>query len=253
MTQPFIWEIPTENPNLAWDEVHVWRISLNHAAPFIRKLLPILSVDEKYRVGRYRYLKDRNHYIVARGALRIILGFYLNIKPDKLKFFYGPYEKPALAAQPHGHALHFNVSHSHGLGLCAVTRSCELGIDLEKIRPDCANEQIPEHFFSPQEVAKLRALPIALQERAFFKCWTRKEAYLKAIGGGLSLKLDQFEVSFTPGEPAAILNIFDDPKEKDRWSLIDINPGPTYAAALAFKEVGLHLKYWQWETNLWDD
>jgi 4'-phosphopantetheinyl transferase len=129
----------------------------------------------------------------------------------------------------------------------------ELGVDLEKIRPDFISEQIPEQFFSPQEVAKLRALPITLQEKAFFRCWTRKEAYFKAKGGGLSFNLNQFEVSFTPGEPAAILNIFDDPKEKNHWSLIDIDLGPDYAAALAVEEFGLDLRYLLWENHVLDE
>jgi 4'-phosphopantetheinyl transferase len=253
MTKPFKWETPTENFKLACNEVHVWRVSLNVTASYQQRLKSILSVDENYRAKTYRFLVDRNHFIVARGVLRIILGCYLNMKPNKLKFSYNPYEKPFLIDQPDGHELHFNVSHSHGFGLCAVTQGRELGVDLEKIRPDFINEQIPEHFFSLQEVAKLRALPISLQEKAFFRCWTRKEAYLKAKGGGLSLKLNQFEVSFAPGEPAAILNIFDNPKEKDRWSLIDIDPGPGYTGALAVEGFGLDIKYLQWATHLFDE
>ena len=252
ITKPFVWETPTENFKLAWNEVHVWRVFLNVTAPYQQRLKSILSVDEKLRAKKYRFLVDRNHFIVARGVLRIILGCYLNMKPRELRFSYGPYEKPVLVDQPDGHELHFNVSHSHGLGLCAVTQGRKLGVDLEKIRPDLINEQIPEHFFSPAEVAKLRALPIALQKKAFFRCWTRKEAYLKAKGGGLSFELNQFEVSFAPGEPAAILNIFEDPKEKDRWSLIDIDPGQGYTGALAVEEFGLDLRYLLWENHALD-
>lgn len=253
MKEPFMWETPAENFKLAPNEVHIWRVSLNVTVSYQNRLKSILSVDEKYRAKNYRFLVDRNRFIVARGVLRIILGFYLNMKPDKLQFSYGPYEKPELVDQPDGHAVGFNVSHSHGLGLCAVTQGRKLGVDLEKIRPDFINEQIPEHFFSPQEVAKLRALPVLLQEKAFFRCWTRKEAYLKAKGGGLSFELNQFEVSFAPGEPAAILNIFDDPKEKNRWSLIDIDPGPGYAGALAVEGLGLHTRYLQWEPHLFHE
>lgn len=251
--KPLMWETPAENFKLAPNEVHIWRVSLNVTVCYQYRLKSILSVDENCRAKKYRFLADRNRFIVARGVLRIILGFYLNMKPDKLQFSYGPYEKPELVDQPDGHVLSFNVSHSHGLGLCAVTQGRKLGVDLEKIRPDFIKEQIPEHFFSPQEAAKLRALPILLQEKAFFRCWTRKEAYLKAKGGGLSFKLNQFEVSFVPGEPAAILNIFDNPKEKNRWTLIDIDPGPGYAGALAVEGLGLDIKYLQWEAHLFDE
>lgn len=252
MTKPFMWEAPTENFKLAWNEVHIWRICLKVTAPYQQRLKSILSVDENYRAKKYRFSIDRNHFIVARAVLRIILGFYLHMKPDKLQFSYGPYEKPELIDQPDGYALNFNVSHSYGLGLCAVTQGRELGVDLEKIRPGFINEQIPEHFFSPQEVAKLRALPTSLQENAFFSCWTRKEAYLKAKSGGLSFDLNRFEVSFAPGEPPEILNIFDDPKEKDHWTLIDIDPSPGYTGALVVEGVDLDIRYLQWETYLFD-
>lgn len=250
MKKPFMWETPTENFKLAWNEVHVWRISLNVTAPYKRRLESILSVGEKYRAEKYRFLVDRNHFIVVRGVTRIILGCYLNMQPSELRFSYGSYEKPILIDQRDGHVLHFNVSHSDELGLCAVTRDRELGVDLERIRPGFIHEEIPEHFFSSQEVTKLRALPISLQEKAFFRCWTRKEAYLKAKGGGLSAKLNQFEVSFAPGEPAAILNTFDDPKEKIRWSLFDIDPGPSYAAAAVVEGFDLHMRYLQWQSYL---
>ena len=141
VTKPWIWDTPTEKPKLAWDQVHVWRICLNDAAPFLQRLISILSIDEKYRAKRYRFIGDRNHFIAARGVLRIILGSYLNMKPNKLRFSYGPYDKPLLVAQPDGHALQFNVSQSHGLGLCAVTRGRELGVDLEKIE----RQELPHH------------------------------------------------------------------------------------------------------------
>jgi 4'-phosphopantetheinyl transferase len=253
VAKPWTWDTPTEKPKLAWDEVHVWRICLNDAAPFLKRLTSILSADEKNRAKRYRFIEDRNHFIAGRGVLRIILCSYLDMKPSKLRFSHGPYQKPLLVAQADGHTLQFNVSHSDGLGLCAVTRGRELGVDLEKIRAGFINKKIPEHFFSHQEAAKLRALPDSFQEKAFFKCWTRKEAFLKAKGGGLSLKLDQFEVSFAPGEPAAILNIYDDPKERDRWSLLDIDPSPGYAGALVVEGFGLDLRYLQWETHLFDE
>jgi 4'-phosphopantetheinyl transferase len=245
--KPWIWETPTEKPKLARNQVHVWRICLNDATPLLKPLISILSADEKNRAEKYRFIGDRNNFIAGRGVLRIILGSYLDIKPGKLRFSYGPYEKPLLVTQRGEHSLQFNISRSHGLGLCAVTQGRKLGVDLEKICPSFINQQIPEHFFSHKEAAKLRALPVSFQEKAFFNCWTRKEAFLKAKGSGLSSKLDQFEVSLAPEEPVALLDIYDDPKERDHWSLIDIDPGPGFAAALAIEGLDLDFKCFQWE------
>jgi 4'-phosphopantetheinyl transferase len=121
-----------------------------------------------------------------------------------------------------------------------------VGIDLEYIRSDLAVEQIAERFFSRREIATLRALPIDLRTYAFFLCWTRKEAYIKARGEGLSLPLDQFDVSLIPGEPAALLNTQRDLYEVSRWSLQELTPAPGYAAALAVEGHGWHLACWQW-------
>jgi 4'-phosphopantetheinyl transferase len=121
-----------------------------------------------------------------------------------------------------------------------------VGIDLERIRFDLAVAEIAERFFSRREVAMLRTLPTELQRQAFFRCWTRKEAYIKARGEGLSLLLDQFDVSLAPGEPAAILGTQRDPSEASRWSLQKLTPAPGYVAALAVEGHGWRLTCWQW-------
>ena len=134
------------------------------------------------------------------------------MQPSELRFSHGFYGKPILIDQQAGHVLHFKVSHSDELRLCAVTRERQLGVDLERIRPGFIHDQIPEHFFSQQEVTQLRSLPISLQEKAFFRCWTRMEAYLKAKGGGLSAKLNlKYPLR---REAAAILDTFDELKGK---------------------------------------
>src|SRR5919199_1621700 len=139
--------------------------------------------------------------------------------PPQLCFTYGRHGKPALATGTGGVPLRFNVSHSHGLALYAITRDREVGVDVERIRPEVAQEKIAERFFSPREVTVLRALPTPLQATAFFACWTRKEAYIKATGDGLSLSLKQFDVSLAPGEPVALLHTIWDPQEAARWAL----------------------------------
>lgn len=175
-----------------------------------------------------------------------MLGRYLNIPPEQLRFCYGPYGKPGLAEDSSGVPIRFNMSHSHELALYAVTREREVGIDIEYRREDFASEQIAQQFFSHGEVAALRALPAQAQVEAFFNCWTRKEAYIKATGQGLSLPLDQFDVSLAPGEQAALLSRQDQPQEASRWTLQELAPGDGYAAAVAVEGSGWQLNCWQW-------
>ena len=162
-----------------------------------------------------------------------------------MRFVYGPHGKPELASDGGETGLRFNVSHSHGLALYAITRHREIGVDVERIRPEVASETIAEHFFSPREVAVLRALPATLQATAFFACWTRKEAYIKARGDGLSLPLDQFAVSLAPGEPAALLYTAWDAQEAARWALHDLASGPGYRAAVAVTGHDWQLTCWE--------
>jgi 4'-phosphopantetheinyl transferase len=226
--------------------VHVWRAALDNYPSQIAGLLCTLSEDEQARAERFHFQIDRERFIVARGALREILGVYLNSAPKSVSFRYGAQGKPALARKSGRNAIHFNVSHSHGVALYAVTRGREVGIDLEFVRENLEVEQLAERFFSQREMAMLQALPVALRQHAFFLCWTRKEAYIKAKGEGLSLPLDQFDVSLIPGEPAALLRTQADPDEARRWSLQELSIDPGYVAALAVEGRGWSLSCWQW-------
>ena len=239
------WCLPPETLILGSDEVHVWRATLDQTASQIESFRHTLAADEQARAERFYFQRDREHFIVARGMLRSLLGFYLNKAPECLSFRYSSHGKPALAWESGGDAVRFNLSHSHGVALYAVTRGREVGIDLEYIRSDLEVEQIAERFFSRREIATLRALPIDLRTYAFFLCWTRKEAYLKARGEGLSLPLDQFDVSLIPGEPAALLSTHRDSHEALRWSLQELTPTPGYAATLAVEGHGWHLACWR--------
>jgi 4'-phosphopantetheinyl transferase len=233
-------------PRLDRDEVHVWRAALNLEKPRLHSLKQILSEDERARTERFYFEKDREHFIAARGLLRTILGRYLDQEPSELRFCYSRYGKPSLAASAGESALRFNISHAHGLALYAVTSGREIGIDLEHLRADFAGEDIAERFFSRREVEALRALPADMRQKGFFNCWTRKEAYIKARGEGLSLPLDKFDVSLAPGEPAALLSTPGDPREAARWSLRELEPGPGYVAALVVEGHDWRLKCWQW-------
>lgn len=243
------WCFPPEALLLGRDEVHVWRATLDETPSRIDSFLHTLAADERTRAERFYFPRDRERFIVARGVLRAILGLYSNRAPECVSFSDGSHGKPALAWESGGAAIRFNISHSHGVALYAVTRAREVGIDVEFIRSDLEVEQIAERFFSHHEIATLRALPTDLRESAFFRCWTRKEAYIKAKGEGLSLPLDQFEVSLTPGEPAALLSTQRDPNEAQRWSLQELTPAPGYAAALAVEGHGWRLACWDWRIS----
>ncbi len=239
MSEPSVspeWESPTDELMLGDDEVHVWRASLDVPEALVRQLQETLDAAEIARAERFYFRKDRNHFVVARGLLKAILGQYLNIEPHSLRFGYGAQGKPYLWLSednpPKESALRFNLSHSAGIMLLAVARDRELGIDVERIRPEFASETIAEQFFSPRETATLRALPAEMQPAAFFNCWTRKEAYIKARTEGLSFPLDQFDVSLSPDEPPALLSVNHDSQEVERWSLYGLDPGPGFTGAL---------------------
>lgn len=228
------------------DEVHLWRASLDVTVTArVTRLGRTLAPDERERAARYRFERDRVRDIVARGTLRAILGRYLDLDPAGLRFVYGPQGKPALAPE-HGRELSFNLSHAGDVALYAVTRGRRVGVDVEQVVPDVAGSTVPEHTFSPHEVAVLRALPLDEQTAAFFRCWTRKEAYVKALGAGFSLDLTSFDVSLAPGEPPALLATRHDPTEAARWSLHDVDAGPGYVAVLVVEGHDLRLTYRDW-------
>ena len=211
------------------DEVHVWLATLDDYPADSLKVL--LAEDELSRAARFHFDKDRTHYIVARGWLRKLLAAYLSIGAGELRFSYAEKGKPALAESQRG-SLNFNLAHSHGMAIYAFSRRREVGIDIEFIREDLADEKIAERFFSPQEIDVLGKLPADLRKQAFFDCWTRKEAYIKARGEGLSMPLDEFDVSLRPGEAPALLRNHKEPAEITRWSMQSVTVPAGYVAAL---------------------
>lgn len=240
-----LWDVPPSYLRLGSHEVDVWRIRLDQPDPEVRRLLRTLTPDESDRAARFHYERDRNHFVVARGQLRYILGRYLEMEPAKLRFRYSSYGKPSLSSELTDVALRFNLSHSHGWALLAVAIGREVGVDIEHVRPEVAGERIAERFFSIREIKVLRALPVHLQAEAFFNCWTRKEAYIKARGEGLSFPLDKFDVSLVPGEPAALLRTRGDALEAERWALRDLESSTGYAAAIAVEGHMWQLRCWQ--------
>jgi 4'-phosphopantetheinyl transferase len=226
------------------DLIRVWRVHLDRPPASFDRLEQLLSPDEVDRARRFHFEPDRRRFTVARGALRTILGGYLQMNPMSIVFDYGAQGKPFLAAA--ASSIRFNVAHSGELALVAVSRERELGVDVEFVRALTGAEQIPERFFSPREAAVFRSLPRDLVEPAFFACWTRKEAYIKARGGGLSIPLDRFDVSLEPGKPAALLEVRDDPIEASRWGMVELQPASGYAGALVVYGKGWHFGYCDW-------
>ncbi|GIX47817.1 MAG: 4'-phosphopantetheinyl transferase [Candidatus Tectimicrobiota bacterium] len=240
---PAGWQAPPAQPVLHHDEVHVWRLWLEVPAPSVAGLQALLAPEEQARAARFYFARHRRRFIVARGVLRLLLGHYTGLPASQIALGYGPQGKPALVPEA---PLRFNLSHAGGLALYAFALGREVGIDVERLRPEPLREGVAERFFSPREVATLRALPPPLQVPAFFACWTRKEAFIKAKGGGLSIPLAQFDVTLAPHEPVALLRTAWDAQEAARWSLQALEAAPGYAAALAVEGHGWRLRCWDY-------
>jgi 4'-phosphopantetheinyl transferase len=240
------WRLTSGDDELGADEAHIWRGSLDQPADVIAELAPLLSQDEYQRAMRYYRPVDRDRFIVGRGILRKIMSVYLALPPGQLRFTYNEYGKPAVSDDQNDRALDFNLSHSAELILCAVARGRVVGIDIEYIREDFATLEIAEHFFSKDEVTALKSLPADQRTRGFFNCWSRKEAFIKAKGMGVSYPLDRFTVSLAPGEPPALLKIDDDEREVARWKMYELKPGAGYAAAMIATEPPVTLKQRHW-------
>lgn len=238
------WRDAPDRVTLPDGAVHVWRASLRVPPAQLAALEATLDEAERARADGFRSLEHRDRFVVGRGELRAILARYAGAPPEALRFGYGRRGKPAIAAVMNPGDLRFNLAHAGDLALYAITRARELGVDLERIAPR-EGEVLAERFFSRGEVLALRALPAADRLEAFYTCWTRKEAYLKATGDGLTTPLDQFEVAFRPGEPAALLRVAGDPVEPGRWSLAALDVDPDYAAALCVEGQGWSLSCWQ--------
>lgn len=243
------WDAAPARPEASEDEVQVWGASLTRTAAEYEALRGLLSKDELARADAFVFERDRGHFVAARGTLRLILACYLGVSPEGLRFAYNAFGKPRLRDEGVAPALSFNLSHAGEIALYAFTSGREVGIDVELAREDMDCLGVARHFFSPPERAALEALPPEERTRAFFDCWTRKEAYIKARGGGLSIPLDSFDVSLTPGEPAALLHTREDPRDAARWTLRELAPADGYAATVAAEGAGWRLRRWRFHVQ----
>jgi len=241
-----LWSPAPKDLIFADNEVDVWRAQLELPSSQVQRLRGILTDDELDRANRFSFEIDRQRFIAARGTLRSILSPYITIYPSYLRFYYNQYGKPFLAPEFSSYLLDFNLSHSGSMALYAITRNRAIGVDVERVRSDFEYEEIAKRFFSVNEVAILHTIPIEKKLEAFYNCWTRKEAYLKAHGKGLSLPLDSFDVSFASREPPILLITKDEPQESSHWTLLDLKPGLGYVGALAVKGIRCSFRYWEW-------
>jgi 4'-phosphopantetheinyl transferase len=241
-----LWEFPPNHWNLSEADVHIWAASLEVPIERIVSLERTLSSDERGRAKRFHFERDQRRFVAGRGILREILSSYLTVEPAQLRFDYGSSGKPFLATSPEGHNLNFNLSHSADLMLIALTRSCMIGVDVEWMYAIEDIEKVASHLFSIRQLSRLMALSSEQRLPAFFSGLTRKEAYLKATGAGLTDAVRQIEVSFLANETAPVLTISGDPQAAACWTLIDLAPAPGFIGAVAVEEKDPRPFCWQW-------
>ena len=249
---PGKWQASSAHVVTPHDEVHVWAVPLEQSSSVVWSIAPRLSPVERSRADRFSFLADRSRYVTAHAAIREILGQYLQFAPAEVPLSVLPNGKPVLAPEVNGALLEFNWSHSHDLALIAITSGRRVGVDVEHIRSGIDENEmntIAAHAFAPEEAAALHALPAHLHSRAFFRCWTGKEAYVKARGEGLRKPLKQFAVRVAPDQPAALLYDEADAHATSRWSLCSLDVGPMYAASLAVEGQDWHLRRWLWQAD----
>lgn len=244
-----VWEVPPSVLQLPSQEVHIWCASLEQSAFCLQQLAATLSPDEQERAARFHFEQHRRNFMISRGVLRAILGRYVEVAADRLQFSYGSWGKPALVEEINPGGVYFNLAHSQTLAVYAIAPTPTIGIDIEFIRPMPNSEKLVERWFSTTEKAAFAVLSPDQRQDAFFRCWTRKEAYLKAIGTGLMYSLDYFDVSLAPEEPARILSIHGDNQLAAHWMLQDLHLESGYTGAFAVEGQGWQVKFWQWHSE----
>jgi len=234
------------------DFVDIWSVRLDRPDALFRRLETALSADERQRASRFVLDRDRRRFVERRAALRTILGSYLALSPADVVLVRDAKGKPLLAASNGAPSLCFNTSHSAHWAVVAVAHNRAVGVDVEKIRrlPDIYS--VAQRFFSPGEIAVLDRLDGHERLVAFFNCWTRKEAYIKARGEGLSMPLDAFDVSLAPGEPAALLRNHVDETDVARWEMRSIPVAAGYVAAMVVEGHEWKLKTFSLEPPAFD-
>jgi len=228
-----LWHPAVPGKVISSNEVHVWRSFLDMKAYQREDLLKTLSTDETARAERFHFERERNRFIVAHGVLRQLLGSYLGKSPHELRFEYTSHGKPVLDTQFGEDDFNFNMSHSDAFALYAITQGQNVGIDIERLYDNVEVEQIAKRFFSTKEISSLKEIHKNKRNELFFLYWTRKEAFVKVTGEGISFPLEMCDVSSISGRVLSPIKIVGDKRESSRWYGQDLFPGHGYAAAIA--------------------
>ncbi len=239
------WKNPPADLRLSTEHVDVWRISTSLRDDEVAKFVSVLSSDQRARAERMRVAEKRRQYIVAQGLTRMLLGTVLDADPEALEFDRGPKGKPYLGGAFASAGIQFNMTHTSHLALIAMTLNREVGVDIERIRENLQWEKLARRYFSPLEYRDFSTLPEGVRLRAFFTCWTRKEAVLKAIGTGLGGGLGSFDVSVDPNSPPALLDNRWNGRFHGDWTVSPLKPGEGYVATLVTERDGFGVRCWQ--------
>ena len=234
------WFPESESLALGRGELHVWHGSLNLPEALHCDLEARLTPEEQQRAAKFLTSQAREHFVAARGILRQLLGAYLGIRAEEVAFRYGPHGKPSLA-RGHDSRICFNASHSGGMGMLVFAEEREVGADLEQMRADAGGMEIAARFFSQEEKAELAKLPPELRNEAFFRCWTRKEAYVKARGEGMGIPLESFTVRFADDREQQMVD-----ETGRRWSCYGIELPRGFTGAVVAAGQGWRLRQREW-------
>lgn len=238
------WSRAPRERSLTMGEVQIRAAVLDRSDTARRALGRHLSADELRRLARLRRPLDQARSLVCRGLLRELLSDHLEVPPGEVSFRYGEHGKPALAGEQAQSGIRFNVSHSGALALFAFALDVEVGVDVEARRPLPDLMEVATRFFSESEVRSLLDLPSRRRQAGFYNAWTRKEAFVKAMGDGLTHSLSDFDVTLKPGDPVRLLRLAGDRELRVRWSLEHLEPAPGFVGAVALPAPHMRVRCW---------
>ncbi len=234
------WAVTCEPPKLKSSEVHIWRFDLSEFVNTVSEMRQILSADECARADRFHFEKDRTRFVIRRGVLRKLLSKYVSIEPADLRFAHNNFDKPALEGDER---IVFNASSSQDVGIVGIAHNAKLGMDVEFVDTTFPHMEIAKRYFSDDEVRALQALPSELRTTVFFDCWTKKEAYVKAIGDGMSLTLPTLTISC---EGSEVFSVTARSEEMSGWSFESFFVEENSIASIAVEGEPTELHYFKW-------
>jgi 4'-phosphopantetheinyl transferase len=244
------WPRPLRHVQLNANEIHVWCAAISSFRGKIRSFEVILSPDEQERATSFRFSQHRDSYVIRRGILRTILSRYLRRAPSEIEFSYGSTGKPTITKPTELGSLHFNDSHSEDLAIYAMARACDVGVDVEYLKPIPNLKDILPSCFSPREIERLRNLTAERQVEAFYTGWICKEAVLKATGEGIGRGMTHLEVLVNFSHETEILEIRRESEGLPNWLLRSVRPAAGYLAAIAYQHPELNLTFYRVPADL---